>query len=82
MDVKNLESAAAELSTVSATRVPTPAELSDGNASSYTIKKQREIIHRIDRRLVVILAVLFMCSLLDRTNLAAANIAGHDSWIS
>ncbi|KAH8587437.1 retrograde regulation protein 2 [Bisporella sp. PMI_857] len=42
----------------------------------FTPAQQRKIIHRIDRRLVTTLGVLYCCSLMDRTNLSAANIAG------
>lgn len=38
--------------------------------------EQRKIIHRIDRRLVVTVGVLYCVSLMDRTNLSAASIAG------
>ena len=36
----------------------------------------RKIVHKIDRRLVTALGLMFAVSLMDRTNLAAANIAG------
>jgi GTP1/Obg family GTP-binding protein len=42
----------------------------------FSPKEQRKIIHRIDRRLVVTVGVLYCISLMDRTNLSAANIAG------
>lgn len=42
----------------------------------FTPAEQRKIIHRIDRRLVVTVGVLYCISLMDRTNLSAANIAG------
>ena len=42
----------------------------------FTEKEQRSIIHRIDRRLVVTVGVLYCVSLMDRTNLSAAIIAG------
>ncbi|KAG9233265.1 general substrate transporter [Amylocarpus encephaloides] len=47
-----------------------------GDSHGFTPEQQRKIIHRIDRRLVTTLGVLYMCSLMDRTNLGAANIAG------
>ncbi|KAF2677808.1 major facilitator superfamily transporter [Lentithecium fluviatile CBS 122367] len=42
----------------------------------FTPAEQRKIIHRIDRRLVVTVGVLYCISLMDRTNLSAAAIAG------
>ncbi|CAI6339439.1 unnamed protein product [Periconia digitata] len=42
----------------------------------FTPAEQRKIIHRIDRRLVVTVGVLYCISLMDRTNLSSANIAG------
>jgi hypothetical protein len=38
--------------------------------------EQRHIIRRIDRRLVVMLGVMYCVSLMDRTNMSAAAIAG------
>ncbi|KEF57579.1 uncharacterized protein A1O9_05497 [Exophiala aquamarina CBS 119918] len=40
----------------------------------------RKIVHKIDRRLVTSLGLMFAISLMDRTNLASANISGmsHD----
>jgi hypothetical protein len=50
---------------------------SDGEYDSeFTPKEQRAIIHRIDRRLVITVGVLYCISLMDRTNLASAAIAG------
>lgn len=39
--------------------------------------QQRKIIHKVDRRLLITLGALYCVSLMDRTNLAAANIAGY-----
>lgn len=36
----------------------------------------RKIIHKIDRRLISALGLMFGVSLMDRTNLGSANIAG------
>lgn len=44
--------------------------------SEFTPAEQRKIIHRVDRRLVVTVGVLYCISLMDRTNLSAAAIAG------
>lgn len=48
----------------------------DDYECEFTPTEQRKIIHRIDRRLVVTVGVLYCISLMDRTNLSAASIAG------
>ena len=48
----------------------------DARIAVFTPAEQRKIIHRVDRRLVSVLGLLYMASLMDRTNLSAANIAG------
>lgn len=42
----------------------------------FSYKAQRKIIHRIDRRLVVMMGAIYCVSLIDRTNLSNAAIAG------
>lgn len=42
----------------------------------FTPEEQRKIIHRIDRRLIITVGVMYCVSLMDRTNLSAAAIAG------
>lgn len=42
----------------------------------FTKDEQRSIIKRIDRRLVVTVGAMYCVSLMDRTNMSAANIAG------
>ena len=51
-------------------------ESTDARINCFTPAEQRKIIHRVDRRLVSVLGLLYMASLMDRTNLSAANIAG------
>lgn len=48
----------------------------DERALAFTEKEQRAIIRRVDLRLVVTLGCLYLISLLDRTNLGAASVAG------
>lgn len=48
----------------------------DDYECEFSPQEQRKIIHRIDRRLVVTVGVLYCISLMDRTNLSAAAIAG------
>jgi len=56
----------------------TVIELStDSRVTAFTPEEQRAIIWRIDRRLVLTLGFLYMISLMDRTNLGAAAIAGY-----
>ncbi|CBX97915.1 hypothetical protein IAQ61_000905 [Plenodomus lingam] len=55
------------------------ATSTDGYECEFTEREQRKIIHRIDRRLVVTVGVLYCVSLMDRTNLSAAAIAGMNA---
>ncbi|KAI9871224.1 MAG: hypothetical protein M1830_003172, partial [Pleopsidium flavum] len=48
----------------------------DAYVEEFTPAEQRRIIHRIDRRLVVTCGFMYCISLMDRTNLSAAIIAG------
>lgn len=42
----------------------------------YSDRKARKIVHRIDRRLLVTIGFMYCVSLIDRTNVSAAAIAG------
>lgn len=42
-----------------------------------SLTEQKKIIRRVDLRLVVTVGVMYCVSLMDRTNLSAANIAGY-----
>jgi hypothetical protein len=44
--------------------------------NEFTPEQQKKIIHRVDRRLVTTVGFMYCISLMDRTNLGAANIAG------
>ncbi len=48
----------------------------DARISAFTPEQQRKIIRHVDWRLVTTLGFLYACSLVDRTNLGSANIAG------
>ena len=48
----------------------------DRHISQFTPAEQKKIIHRIDRRLVLTLGAMYCISLMDRTNLGSAAIAG------
>jgi hypothetical protein len=54
----------------------TSAESNDARIAEFSPEEQKKIIRRVDYRLVLTLGFLYMCSLMDRTNLGAANIAG------
>lgn len=45
--------------------------------SEFTRAQEKRIVRRIDLRLAVTLGVLYCISLLDRTNLGAASVAGY-----
>jgi len=45
----------------------------------YSYEEQRKIIHRLDRRLIIITAIIYMNSLMDRSNLPNAGIAGMNT---
>ena len=51
----------------------------DERILAFTPDEQRRIIRRIDARLAVTLGFLYCVSLLDRTNLGSASIAGFAS---
>lgn len=59
---------------------PDPGSLySDiSNDEVYSPQEQRRIIHRVDRRLVTTCGFMYCISLMDRTNLPNAAIAGYD----
>jgi hypothetical protein len=58
---------------------PTTSLGEAGFETEFTPAEQRKIIHRVDRRLVVTVGVLYCISLMDRTNLSSAAIAGYVS---
>lgn len=55
----------------------TTTQANDASINRFTVAEQRKIIWKIDRRLVTILGVMYCTSLMDRTNLGAASIAGY-----
>lgn len=70
----------------SATRSPMERNLEYGDGkhlqqdvdedSEFSHQEQRRIVHHIDRRLVTMTGVIYMVSLMDRSNLPNAAIAG------
>jgi len=42
----------------------------------YSLPEQRKIIHRIDRRLISMTGLAYCVSMIDRTNLSMAAVAG------
>jgi hypothetical protein len=51
-------------------------DTNDALIHKFTPAEQRKIMGRIDRRLVLTLGILYCTSLMDRTNLSSAAIAG------
>lgn len=52
------------------------SELNDARIEAFTPAEQKKIIWRVDRRLVLTLGFMYCVSLMDRTNLGIADIAG------
>ncbi|KAF1985521.1 MFS general substrate transporter [Aulographum hederae CBS 113979] len=50
--------------------------LKDGFETEFTLAEQKKIIHRVDRRLIIMVGLMYCVSLIDRTNLSVANVAG------
>lgn len=48
----------------------------DPVSSTWDCKAEKDIIHRVDRRLLPILGLMYAVSLIDRTNMSNARIAG------
>ncbi len=46
------------------------------DAFGYTPEEEKRILRHVDRRLVLTVGAMYCVSLMDRTNLGAANIAG------
>lgn len=42
----------------------------------YTYEQQMKIIHRVDRRLILSCGLAYCISLMDRTNVSMASVAG------
>lgn len=53
-----------------------PRTVDTDEDDEFTYEEQRKIVHRIDRRLVVILGLMYCVSLIDRGNMPNAAIAG------
>jgi hypothetical protein len=45
--------------------------------SEFSPAETKAIIHRVDRRLVATVGIMYCISLMDRTNLSVAAIAGY-----
>jgi hypothetical protein len=63
----------------------TSEDTNEALINEYSELEQKRIIRRIDYRLVSILGIMYCASLMDRTNLSAAAIAGlvymSHAWI-
>lgn len=56
--------------------------IDDDRIAAFTAKEQKAIFRRVDIRLVITLGCLYCISLLDRTNLGAASVAGYGYFCS
>lgn len=45
----------------------------------FTVAEQRKIIHKVDRRLLILLGLMQAVSYLDRANISNAAVAGYDT---
>jgi hypothetical protein len=52
------------------------ADSNDARIAEYSPTEQKSIVRKVDLRLVSTLGVLYCASLMDRTNLGSAAIAG------
>lgn len=57
-------------------KTPSRTGSQEGFVTHFTEKEQKKILWKIDRRLVTLTGLLYCVSLIDRTNLGVANIAG------
>ncbi|KAK3306568.1 major facilitator superfamily domain-containing protein [Chaetomium strumarium] len=53
-------------------------EHKDGAGRLYTAEEERAVVAKFDRRLVVFMAVLYLLSFVDRSNIGNARVAGMD----
>jgi len=60
------------------TKSEQPAHGAAPDDFGFTEEEQKSIMKRVDRRLVTTVGLMYCVSLMDRTNLGAANIAGMD----
>lgn len=51
-------------------------QINDARIHAFTPEQQKKIIRRVDRRLVLTLGFMYCVSLMDRTNLGIADVAG------
>jgi hypothetical protein len=56
-------------------RIKSAGDISDID-SEFTFEEQKHIMRRLDRRLITTVGFMYCISLIDRTNLGAAIIAG------
>ena len=54
----------------------------DAHINEFSEAEQKHIVRRIDRRLVTVLGLLYCTSLMDRTNLGSAAIAGSAALLA
>jgi len=59
-----------------------PGSESGGMLSAWSADEQRRIMRKVDYRLIPVCGVMYCVSLLDRTNLSNATIAGSVNYSS
>lgn len=57
-------------------KAPSHTGSHEGFVTQFTEKERKRIVWKIDRRLVTLCGLMYCMSLIDRTNLGVANIAG------
>lgn len=77
MTPRSLETKGADLVTEDQVETAIKELSNDDRVAGFTVKEQRRTVRRIDVRLVITLGCLYCISLLDRTNLGAASVAGY-----
>ncbi|KAF2100330.1 MFS general substrate transporter [Rhizodiscina lignyota] len=72
----DIEKSGAQYDEYAQERIPSQDGSQEAFVTQYTEKEQRKIVWKIDRRLVTLTGLMYCASLIDRTNLGVANIAG------
>lgn len=75
-DDKEVGNGSGDVETKHLDMAPSKLSSEQDNDYGFTEKEKTNIIRRIDRRLVVTVGAMYCVSLMDRTNMSAANIAG------
>jgi sugar phosphate permease len=63
-------------------REPYPLKRVSAMSKEYTDSEEKAVLRKFDRRLVIFIALLYMLSFLDRSNIGNARIAGLDTALN